>query len=363
MPENILQKAQESQERFLLEPFSPYFFQTVFRFIQDGILFIYLDGKIGIMNESAKKILKTSLNGKEQKYWEVLSDDAFGFSMKEALQLGISHKLLYRKYLDKDLEISSSYIFEGPQNCHGVLVVFRDVTEKQTLVSQLHRSERMRQLGEMAAITAHEIKNPLGGIRGYASLLYRDLANQKNLQEMAGFVIDGTKALERLVSGVLQFAKPIPLSIQSAEIGHFLRQIVKFIKVDPACPKATQWQIHIPDDPIIAPIDVGAMNSALLNLIFNAFQAMPFGGMITISLLKTESCYQIAISDTGIGMDEEQQKRLFSPFFTTKDKGNGFGLVEVQKIVQAHYGSIEVRSAPNKGTTFTLLFPLRRSYL
>ena len=118
--------------------------------------------------------------------------------------------------------------------------------------------------------------------------------------------------------------------------------------------------LHIPDSPILAPIDPDALKSALLNLIFNAFQAMPLGGVLTISLLKMETSCQIAVSDTGIGMDEEQQARLFSPFYTTKQKGNGLGLVETGKIIQAHFGSIDVRSQPKQGTTFTLTLPLKR---
>jgi signal transduction histidine kinase len=177
---------------------------------------------------------------------------------------------------------------------------------------------------------------------------------------MAGLIIDGTKALERLVTGVLQYARPIQIRPKSTEIGQFLRQLVRFIRVDPACPKGIRWDLHILDDILVAPIDGDALKSALLNLIFNAFHAMPISGVITLSLLKGESCYQIAISDTGIGMDDAQLTRIFSPFFTTKDQGNGLGLVEVQKIVQAHYGTIDVRSCVGKGTTFTLAFPLLR---
>ncbi len=356
MPENILHNLLESQERFLLS--SPYFLQIVLKNIQDCLLFVNLEGSIITMNDSAKKTL--GISQVPPRFWDIFSDEYFGFSMKEALTFGISHKLLYRSYPTKDLEISSTFLFDGPKNCHGLLIVFRDITEKQNLQSIINRNERMKSLGEMISSITHEIRNPLGGIRGYASLLYRDLENQKHLQEMAGLIIDGTKALERLVTSVLQYARPIQIRPQSTEIGQFLRGLVRFIRVDPACPKTLRWDLHIPEDPLIAPIDGDTLKSALLNLIFNAFHAMPNGGIITLSLLKTENCYQIAISDTGIGMDETQLQRIFSPFFTTKDQGNGLGLVEVQKIVQAHYGTIDVRSRVGKGTTFTLTFPLLR---
>jgi signal transduction histidine kinase len=118
--------------------------------------------------------------------------------------------------------------------------------------------------------------------------------------------------------------------------------------------------MHIPDAPLLAPIDTEALKSALLNLIFNAFHAMPNGGILTLSLLKMETSYQIAVTDTGVGIEEEHLKNLFAPFFTTKQMGNGLGLVEAQKIVQAHFGAIDVRSRIGKGTTFTITLPLKR---
>ena len=177
---------------------------------------------------------------------------------------------------------------------------------------------------------------------------------------MAGFIIEGTKSLEKMVSAVLHYSKPIQIQPQTLDLGAYLKQIGKFIKVDPAFPPQVKLAMHIPDAPLLAPFDPEALKSALLNLIFNAFQAMPLGGTLTISLLKMEANCQIAVTDTGVGMDEEQLKSLFSPFYTTKQKGNGLGLVETQKIIQAHFGAIDVRSQPGKGTSFTLTLPLKR---
>ena len=337
------------------------FLNNVLKHISDAILFLDLEGTLAVMNDAAAKLL--GLDPDKilfKKFWESLPDDFLGFSMREALKFGISHKLIYKSYPPKELEIGTTFVYEGPKPYHGLIVVLRDVSERQRLQLIANRNDRMKELGEMAATVAHEIRNPLGGIRGYASLLYRDLEPQKNLQEMAAFIIEGTKSLEKLVTTVLHYSRPIQISPRSIEIGQFLKQIVKFIKVDPACPPQVKWQLHIPDDPLLAPADPEALKPALLNLIFNAFQAMPQGGTLTLSLLKSGCCYQIALSDTGIGMGEDQVGRLFSPFFTTKERGNGLGLVEAQKIVQAHHGTIDVRSQPNKGTTFTLTLPMKR---
>lgn len=334
-----------------------HYLNHILKSVSDAVVFVDLEGIITLFNDSAQKLLKVkSDDALFRKFWDVFGDDAFGFSMREALKFGIGHKLLYLK----EMEISTSFVYEGAKAHHGMIVILRDIGEKQKLQLIANRNDRMKELGEMAATIAHEIRNPLGGIRGYASLLYRDLESNKHLQEMAGFIIDGTKSLEKVVSAVLHYSKPIQIQPQTLDLGAYLKQVGKFIKVDPAFPPQVKLALHIPDAPLLAPFDPEALKSALLNLIFNAFQAMPLGGVLTISLLKRETSCQIAITDTGVGMEEEQLKSLFSPFFTTKQKGNGLGLVETQKIVQAHYGTIDVRSQPGKGTSFTLTLPLKR---
>lgn len=338
-----------------------HFLRALLQKISDAILFIDLTGLIAIANDAAHKILqKDALPFK--RFWEVFPDDYFGFSMREALRFGISHRLLYKTYASegKELEISTSFLYEGPKTQHGMILLFRDITERQKLQQNAARTDRMKELGEMAAKVAHEIRNPLGGIRGFATLLYRDLANQIHLQEMAGQVIEGTKALEKLVTTILQYARPIQIAPQTLDLSQHLKQVAKFIKVDPAFPVNVRLTLHIPDEPLFAPFDPQALKSALLNLLVNGWQAMPQGGTLTLSLLKVDASCQITVADTGVGMTEEQLSSLFSPFFTTKQTGNGLGLVETQKIVQAHGGIIDVRSTLQRGSAFTLILPLKR---
>ena len=336
------------------------YLDNILKNIAQGILFINLDGTITLFNEAAQKLLQVNSGVLFKKIWDVFPDDSFGFSLREALKFGISHRLLYKSYGNIEFEIATSFVYEGPKVYHGLIILLRDVSEMQKLQLIVSRNDRMKELGEMAATVAHEIRNPLGGIRGYASLLYRDLSNQPHLQEMSGQIVEGTKSLENLVTTVLQYSRPIQIQTQSIELGQYLRQIGKFVKMDPAFPETVKMELHIPTDPLMAPIDPNLLRSALLNLIFNALQAMPAGGAVTMTLFKRDSSCQIAIGDTGIGMDEEEMKRLFSPFYTTKQKGNGLGLVEAQKIAQAHMGCIEVRSQPGRGTVFTLTLPLKR---
>jgi PAS domain S-box-containing protein len=342
-----------------------HYLDNILQNISQGIVFIDLDGIVTTLNDTASRLLGVAAQEVLFKsVWTRFPDDLFGFSLREALRFNLAQRLIYKTIQQgteaKELEISTTFIFEGPKTYHGLIILLRDITEMQRLQRTASRNDRMKELGEMAATVAHEIRNPLGGIRGYATLLYRDLADQKNLQEMAGFVIEGTKSLEALVTTILSYARPIQIQPQSLEMGAFLKQLGKFVRVDPAYPSSVKLEIHIPQDPILAPFDPQALKSALLNLIYNAFQAMPQGGLLTISLLQLDNHCQIAVTDTGIGIDANQLNQLFSPFFTTKQKGTGLGLVEAQKIVQAHGGQLDVRSQIGRGSTFTIILPLKR---
>ncbi|MBF8263429.1 MAG: Two-component sensor histidine kinase [Parachlamydiales bacterium] len=342
-----------------------HYLNNILQNISQGIVFINLDGIITTFNDTAARLFNArNTDVLYKSVWTCFSDDIFGFSLREALRFGLAQRLLYKTMqIDadiKELEISTTYISEGPKAYHGLIIMLRDISEMQRLQRTANRNDRMKELGEMAATVAHEIRNPLGGIRGYATLLSRDLADQKNLQEMAEFIIEGTKSLETLVSTILSYARPIQIQPQSLEIGAFLKQIGQFVRVDPAYPRGVKLDIHIPQDPILAPFDPQAFKSCLLNLIYNAFQAMPQGGLLTIALLQLDNTCQIAVSDTGVGIEASHLNQLFSPFFTTKQKGTGLGLVEAQKIVQAHGGQLDVRSQIGRGSTFTIILPLKK---
>ncbi len=337
------------------------FLREALKHVSDAVLFLDLSGRIRLANEAAAKFFSLPVDGTDgSSYWDHFPDDYFGFSMRESLKFALPHRLLYKTQRLLELEIETSFAFLGPPADHGLVIVARNIAERLRLARIANRGDRMKELGELAAQVAHEIRNPLGGIRGFASLLARDLESQPSLQEMAAAIIEGTKTLEKLVAGILHFSRPVRIQPESKDLCALLKEVAKFVKVDPAFPPSVKMALHIPNRPIVAPVDPDALKSALLNLIFNAVQAMPDGGLLTLSLIQLEGCCQIGVQDTGIGMENEVLQSLFSPFFTTKKRGNGLGLVETDKIVKAHNGSIDVRSQPMKGSTFTITLPLRR---
>jgi signal transduction histidine kinase len=329
--------------------------------ITEAVFLIDLDGVILVANESAQKMVQRKRDGLVlQKFWSVFPDGYFGFSMRESLRYGIAQARAFQTLYGREVEISTSFLYVGTREQHRLVVMLSDLTERQKFQQVLARTDRMKELGEMAAALAHEIRNPLGAVRGFAMLLVRDLVDNPHLQKMAQHIIEGTKALETVVTSVLQYARPIQVAPRTIDLGEKLKELAKFAKTDPAFPQNVKLILHIPDEPVLVPVDPESLKSALLNLLINAWQAMPRGGTISVSLLKLNTTCQITLTDTGIGIPEETLSRLFSPLFTTKQAGNGLGLVETKKIVEAHGGTIDVRSRAGAGTTFTITLSLQR---
>ncbi len=329
--------------------------------ISQGIIFIDLDGIVTTYNPAAEKIIQKQENDLLfHKFSDVFSDDFFGFSINNALSHSLSRNLNYITINSKDIEITTSFVHDCPRSYQGIIIILRDVTELQKLQNLANRNERLKELGQMAASVAHEIRNPLGAIRGYASLLYRDLENSKHLQNMSSYILEATKSLERLVNNVLHYTRPLKLSFEPIDIVFLTKDLIKSIKVDPSFSNDIKIALHLSDSFIEIKADKHLLKAAILNLIVNAYQAMDDIGTITISIIKNQNHLSLSITDTGLGIEEKDLENIFSPFFTTKQKGNGLGLSEAYKIIQAHFGHLDVRSLKDQGTTFTINIPIKR---
>lgn len=336
------------------------YLKTVLKHVSQGILFIDSEGIITICNDSALKIV-----GKEKlelcKFADHFPDDFFGFSMQRALKFGIAVEVNYIVLRERRIEVSSTFLASLKESIGGVIIVLRDITDMHKLQTIANRNDRMKALGEMAASVAHEIRNPLGGIRGYASLLFRGLESDTHLQEMAKNIIEGTKVLERLLGNILNFSRPVDVKLEFYDVVSLVRDVCKLLKADSFFPEERiKLHLHFSQEKIFVPLDKELLKTALLNLLVNAVQAIEKNGTITLSILQNNSNCAITISDTGEGIEAKNLENIFLPFFTTKKGGNGLGLAESYKIIQAHFGSISVQSQLRMGTTFTIILPLKR---
>ena len=252
---------------------------------------------------------------------------------------------------------------KADSGCHsGSLLLIHDVTRICQLEEQLQRKDRLAAMGEMIGRIAHEIRNPLGSVELFASMLRRDLIEMPSSKLYAEQISQAVQAMDRLLANLLIYTRPerTPRAWHQAE-----PLIVDSLTLAAHAITKTSVDIRLDLDPWIPSIwcHEGQMKQVVLNLIVNAVQAMPAGGVLTISLKADQAqtlgapSIRLTVSDSGAGIDPAHRCRIFDPFFTTKDEGTGLGLAIVYAIVEAHQGRIDVESVVGQGTAFTIALP------
>lgn len=249
----------------------------------------------------------------------------------------------------------------------GTLHIIRDITEIKALEEQGKRGERLSAMGEMAVELAHEIRNPLGSIELFASLLEKELPVGGDLRRWAENIRIGSRSLNNIVSNMLHFANPMSPTFRSVSVHDVINEVLGFTDlIMNQRGVSVRKNLNAMDAVISA--DRELLKQVILNLILNAMQAMPSQGSLTISTRCVEQLpggapcpgLEVSIQDTGLGIPPENLGRIFDPFFTTNKNGTGLGLSVVHQIVDRHSGFIQVNSTVNIGTTFTLVFPRAR---
>lgn len=244
----------------------------------------------------------------------------------------------------------------------GSLALIQDVTAVRELEDRLQRRNRLAAMGEMVGRIAHEIRNPLGSIELFASMLHRDLHDAPGLRKYAEHISSSVHMMNRLLTNLLLYTKP--------DCSHGARHETEALMLDALTLAAhavagARVDIRIGVDPLASHLwcDAGQMKQVLLNLILNSIHAMPKGGTLTLTAkLTAESApggpgVCLSVSDTGVGIPAAERSRVFDPFFTTRDEGTGLGLAIVHAIVEGHRGRIDVESAEGQGATFTIVLP------
>ncbi len=223
---------------------------------------------------------------------------------------------------------------------------------------KLRRAEKLSTLGEMSAVLAHEIRNPLGSIRGTAEILRDDYKPGDPKYEFIEIQIKETERLNRVVEDFLRMSKPQPVEMRGCSVKEELETVVTLTSNDAAERKLLVTLQSLPDMPLVMG-DGEKLRQAFLNIIINALQATPSGGRVDISLRQADSNLEIRFSDTGQGIAPEALKRVFEPFFTTRSEGTGLGLAITKKIIESHGGTLEVESEPGQGTTVIVSLPIQ----
>ncbi|MEJ5169896.1 MAG: ATP-binding protein [Fimbriimonadales bacterium] len=310
--------------------------QAVLSSLAVGVVSIDPDGTVGAANPEALNLLGgLELRPEDELGREILQ-------LAEDVRASGRRQRVCRRFQDSQvLLLHGSSLPDG-----GTVVAIEDITESERSAREMARMKRLAEMGQMAAAIAHEIRNPLTGICGASQML---LEHGGQIAELAQIIHDEGERLNRLCTDFLNFAKPLQLNVQRCDLRNVVHGVVTIQRA-----RAEQVGVRVveilPEDPVEADVDSARLSQVLHNLVVNAIQACDPGGIVEV-VLESD---RLVVRDTGRGMSPETLSMLFTPFFTTKPKGNGLGLSTAKKILDAHGGSIDVRSELGQGTTFTI---------
>lgn len=235
-------------------------------------------------------------------------------------------------------------------------IIEQRAQEQRELEAQLHQAERLAALGEMVAAVSHEIKNPLGIIQSTAELLGGTPEAGEKVKRLSGVITEESIRLNRIVTEFLDFARPQVPNLKDCHLEDIIRKNLSFLQPELE-KKGITVQDNLDGRSLKLKADDGLLYRALLNVFINAIQSMSNSGAIKVMVEEKIDHYRIEIEDAGCGISDEHKKKIFNPFFTTKERGSGLGLAIVKKIIEGHEGRIGIESKEGMGTKVLLYLP------
>jgi two-component system, sensor histidine kinase FlrB len=256
------------------------------------------------------------------------------------------------------LSVSASPVSDPQGRNTGLTIVLKDITRLKELEIQTQRAKQLQAMGEMAVQLAHEIRNPLGSIELFASLLGNELCGQPDFKGWADQIVTGVKFLNNIVTNMLTFTRTSKPQTKPLDLNELILETLAFVE-----PVLQQRKIRLErpkggDSALLCMGDSSMLRQMFLNLFMNALQAMPESGRLSVRVESDDpGTVRVEVEDSGIGIPAENLSRIFDPFFTTHEKGTGLGLALVHQIVEKHEGKIAASSEFGKGTRFMIWLP------
>ena len=323
--------------------------------LQIGVLSVDQDLQITYLNQTAKELLQLkeqwdSLPGR--KFRKILSEvvNAKRQFNQYVLQLPLNDGMRY-------YSVNASPIFTAEGKVAGAVSVFQDVTETKTRENELLQMEKFSLVAELAAGTAHEIRNPMTTLRGFLQILLQEFApNNTRGYEYCTLMINEIDRANSIIKEFLLLTKPAAPLMQKVQLHNLLDEIFLLIESKSLLENVELCKNYVPSLPLVE-ADPAQIKQVFLNIASNAIQAMPQGGRLTISTETRDNMAVVRFTDTGCGLEEAQLSKIFDPFYTTKEEGTGVGLTISYRIIENHWGRIYVESIPQQGTTFTIELP------
>lgn len=346
------------------------YLNSILQSMSNGVIGIDIFGKITHFNRAASEITGYCYDDiKGCKYISFFAGDTKEApALVQALNSGRELKRNEKVIWHKDghpvpVSFQTALLKDRTGKKLGAVEIFSDISRLKALEEEMQQTKTMAALGEMSATVAHEIRNPLGAMGMWAGLLERDLEQDDSRRKILNKIIEGLSRLNKIVSNLLVYTRPVKAEFRKIQLESILREIVDFVQIEierlgsnvKVEKKWTAEKVHVLADP-------EKIGQIVMNLCLNAVQAMENGGILTVSAEKTNyektGFISFSISDTGCGIESDTIEKMFDPFFTTKENGTGLGLAIVRKFVEFHSGYIDIKSLPGKGTVVRVFLPV-----
>ena len=354
-------------------------FKRVLEALPEGAIVLDAVGCVELVNAEACRMLELSEETSlAQLLRQLLADEhplgrLAGSALAEGRPVIEGERVLHRTG-DGDLVVDAAAapLFDDQRRVDGVVLLLRDRTIHQTLHTAVSEHERLETLGRMATGIAHEVKNPLGGIRGAAELLAARVSEDK-LKATAGLIVREVDRIAALVDELMVFTRAEDVQFAPVNIHRVLDEVLELSAMEPAGAEVVVKRDFDPSIPELL-ADPDRLSQVFLNLVRNALQALAeVGGTLTIRTAvslahrlsssggEQDSTLLIEIADSGPGMPPEVLERLATPFFTTRKGGTGLGIAVARQWLARHGGALRIDSTPGEGTVASVTLPLRRA--
>jgi two-component system, NtrC family, sensor histidine kinase HydH len=333
--------------------------ENVVESMADGLVSIDREGRIVTLNRQAGEILGSGRERLEGKTIASVLGEGIGRILDSAEGQALVRDRELEIHRDKEgripLSLSVAPLRDEKGQEMGSVLLIKDLREIRDLQEKVHRSERLASLGRLAAGVAHEIRNPLSSIKGFAQYFVKRFHGQPEEQGYASVMVREVDRLNRVITDLLDFAGPKEPHREPHSLEAIAEQALKLLAPDLEARKVVVVTDYEPGLPAL-PVDRDRISQVFINILLNALESREEGGEIRLGLHRSGPPFavEISIADTGAGIPEGDLERVFEPFFSRKKKGTGLGLAIVHQIIESHRGDIRVESLPGKGTTFRI---------